>query len=689
MRAPSNVLPLALVALGVACNVPGPDPQSSGPQTQTEVVIVPPADPAIAGPVGVDTGSAATDAVAGAGSTADALPTDAASDAQDLAQPAAALLGQAPWHAAPSADPPPIQGGTLIIADDGSAVAADPDHDSLHLVDLASHEVRTVYFDRGSEPGRVAADAGGRVHVVLRRTGMVATVELSSAQLLTTRPVCPAPSGIAYDPGADLLQVACESGELVALPAAGGDATRVLRLQPGLRDVIVDGDRLRVSELKSATLLELSAADGSVLGQSVPKTVSGTFEPAELQLTPGPTHTMVPAVAWRLRDLGGGNTLMVHQRAQTDAIGIANGDINGSADVQGNPYGNTLDCSGIVQTVISVLGSGGVQQTFPPIANMVLPVDAALGPGRTLALIAAGNTGFEDNATGLGFTSGLLVVNLDVLGGLGESDCFSSGVTTLPNATADVGQPVAVAFAQDGAIVVQSRAPNALSILELKGAPPVLEQRVRIPMGPSSEDLGHDFFHLSASAQVACASCHPGGADDGHAWSFANLGVRRSQSPNVGLDGTAPFHWDGSMPQVEDLVAEVFAHRMGGFQMSQSQVDTLRAWLFALRPPAAIRLADDAAAQRGRTLFVSDAGCADCHGGPHLTNNESRNVGTNGIFQVPSLVGVGYRLPVMHDGCARTLRDRFDPVCGGLTHGNVSGLSEAQLGDLVAYMETL
>jgi len=54
-----------------------------------------------------------------------------------------------------------------------------------------------------------------------------------------------------------------------------------------------------------------------------------------------------------------------------------------------------------------------------------------------------------------------------------------------------------------------------------------------------------------------------------------------------------------------------------------------------------------------------------------------------------SLVGVSYRLPVMHDGCAETLRARFDPDCGGDRHGNTGHLVEEQLGDLVTYPQTL
>jgi hypothetical protein len=43
----------------------------------------------------------------------------------------------------------------------------------------------------------------------------------------------------------------------------------------------------------------------------------------------------------------------------------------------------------------------------------------------------------------------------------------------------------------------------------------------------------------------------------------------------------------------------------------------------------------------------------------------------------------------MHDGCAKTLHDRFDPECGGTAHGDLTGLTDGDVDDLVAYMNTL
>ena len=57
---------------------------------------------------------------------------------------------------------------------------------------------------------------------------------------------------------------------------------------------------------------------------------------------------------------------------------------------------------------------------------------------------------------------------------------------------------------------------------------------------------------------------------------------------------------------------------------------------------------------------------------------------------MPSLVAIGYRTPLMHDGCAPDLRARFDPACGGGdAHGKTSQLGSAQVDDLIAYLQTL
>ena len=85
----------------------------------------------------------------------------------------------------------------------------------------------------------------------------------------------------------------------------------------------------------------------------------------------------------------------------------------------------------------------------------------------------------------------------------------------------------------------------------------------------------------------------------------------------------------------------------------------------------------------------AEVGCVSCHSGALLSNNVLVDVGTGGKFKVPSLRGIGARAPFMHDGCAKTLTDRFT-VCGNSTsHGLTQTMGPEQIADLVAYLETL
>jgi cytochrome c peroxidase len=98
------------------------------------------------------------------------------------------------------------------------------------------------------------------------------------------------------------------------------------------------------------------------------------------------------------------------------------------------------------------------------------------------------------------------------------------------------------------------------------------------------------------------------------------------------------------------------------------------------------------AVARGQTLFNDPSvGCATCHAGSLMTNNATVDVGTGQALQVPSLRGVSWRAPFMHNGCANTLGERFtNASCGGGDkHGVTSTLSSAQLGDLQTYLQSL
>ncbi len=122
---------------------------------------------------------------------------------------------------------------------------------------------------------------------------------------------------------------------------------------------------------------------------------------------------------------------------------------------------------------------------------------------------------------------------------------------------------------------------------------------------------------------------------------------------------------------------------MSGPMLDMGQIDATLSWIDAQPRRTHTMPTDLAAVSRGKALFNDGAraGCVTCHNGPSLTNNQSVDVGTGGLFQVPSLVGISTRGPFMHDGCAPTLKDRFGACGGGDKHGVTSKLKPAEMDD--------
>jgi mono/diheme cytochrome c family protein len=212
--------------------------------------------------------------------------------------------------------------------------------------------------------------------------------------------------------------------------------------------------------------------------------------------------------------------------------------------------------------------------------------------------------------------------------------------------------------------------------------------------GESVYDTGHAIFHESANpnASMSCASCHPEGREDGRVWQFSDVGARRTQSIAGGILATAPFHWNGELDGFDSLMTDVFTGRMSGPELEPARKLAAARWIDSIPHVAISPVANVAAVERGKVLF-NDAktACGSCHSGARLTNNQSVDVGTLGMMQVPSLRGLAARAPYMHDGCAKTLEERFtNQACGGGDqHGQTSQLSTEQIADLVSYLETL
>jgi mono/diheme cytochrome c family protein len=577
--------------------------------------------------------------------------------------------------------PPPISGGTLLVTRDGSrAIAADPDRDLVYVIDLASRTRRfTVALQPGDEPGRLAEDGTGRIHVALRGSGTLATLDPASGTITARRAACPAPRGVAWQASSDMVWVACATGELAALPAAGGSAS-ITVVGRDLRDVIVDGDALSVTRFRSADLLRV-AADGTI---------------SRIDAMPFQSNLFASHVVWRAVPGPGATVVAVHQAESTQSVstrssgGYGGGGVGGGPPVPpplalpedgGGDAGSgflvppTLPgVAGPVTSVLTIIGSDGsafLAQQF----DGVLPVDVAVSSdGSMIAAVAAGSG------------EGAAAIDNVYLFGQG-------GANLSAHLTVGTGQATALAFAANGDLLLQTREPAALWVLPdaagvSDGGTPDAEA-LSIPLSPiSKRDTGHDIFHSHAGALIACASCHPEGGDDGHVW-LLDGNQRRTPSLRGTIAGTAPYHWPGDEADFSAIVRDVYVTRMNGAALADNQTAVLSAWVDSIPAPPAPTWVDANAAAAGRAIFErADVGCASCHSGAKFTNNATVDVGTGAAFQVPPLVGVGWRTPLFHNGCAATIADRFG-MCSTATHGNIASLSPTDVTNLSAYLETL
>jgi hypothetical protein len=519
------------------------------------------------------------------------------------------------------AAPVPVWGGNLLARADGGFVAADAASDRLYfgrVTDGALEVDPPLYLEEGSRPWRMAESPDGAVWVSLRGGGGLARV-LDGA--VSRFEVCADPRGVWAD--ADGVEVACAGGELVSLDLNGAEVDRLV-LVPDLRDVIRVGGERWVTTFRDAALWVV-AADGTVTERRAPEVADRRA-----------------SVAWRLSpDPLGGGALLAHQRARTDLVDLT---------VLGLPAYGSDACDAAVEPAFTRFFPDGTAETSGPLRKSVLPVDLLAEPSGELWVVAAGADGNSD--VGVGWLDPTMFTTTD-------------GCSTAPGypwsaITRGLGGRVTAVAAVDGGRVFAVQAPFGLALAD---DALVVEQW----WAEDAVDRGVHLFHAAPVGALSCASCHPEGGEDGQVWRFgtpAGEQSRRTQSLAGGLSPlTAPLHWDGALVDLPALLTDTYEVRMGG-TLYGGDSDAFATFL--AQTPAAPRAATGPS--EGEAEFIG-ARCAVCHVPPLYTDGLNHDVGTGEVLQTPSLLGLGARGPWMHDGCAATLLQRFDPECGGEDHG--------------------
>jgi hypothetical protein len=563
----------------------------------------------------------------------------------------------------------PVWGGTLETAHaiDGY-VAADPEGNRLFVG--AGVELHTVDLGTNARPFRVLVEED-LAWVTLRGSGELAQVDLNDRAVDWRARVCDEPRGVAHPWATEPLYVACAGGEIVEV-SLDGDVLRSVFVEPDLRDLVpVAGRRLYVSRFASAEVLSIDQRS---------LTVGGRVHLHERG------H-----VAWRMRPDPVGGVVVAHQVVTPVPVMLPPEDAipEDVPPAYGTSLGNV--CGSPTRAVLTrvppqTFGEPGYAYGIPEmitssgLGNLVVVPDFAIAPdGVDATLVAAGAS-----------SGGVAVswfYSFEDMFKYGEGSCLPGGQVHvhLP------GRASAVGYDADGTRMVQSAGPFGLAMAPITGGFAFVDEE------PTSTTEGHTLFHQDPGSGIACASCHPEGTDDGNVWSFVSeadpdtVMLRRTMSLAGGLLSRAPYHWDGADPDAHALMQDVFVTRMGGSLVDSEMVEDLFAWLDGLRPVHVTAHASPEVVESGRAVFET-SGRPECHAGPEYTTNTLEQVRANvPAVKTPSLLGVGVRESLFHDGCASTLEDRFGPSCDAPIdpHGDFSGLSSTDFDALLAFVRSL
>ena len=157
------------------------------------------------------------------------------------------------------------------------------------------------------------------------------------------------------------------------------------------------------------------------------------------------------------------------------------------------------------------------------------------------------------------------------------------------------------------------------------------------------------------------------------------------------VGSTAPYKWDGQDPILQRSLRHTM-QRLGGSEfdlLSEAEVNAMIAYIESLPPPRPRKAEDPEAIARGRAVFEAEA-CDGCHSGPKLADGSQHPLDTT-LAQVdtPSLLGLAHSRPYYHDGSAKDLWTLLTDRGAIHEMADTSELSDAQLRDLNAYLESL
>ena len=200
----------------------------------------------------------------------------------------------------------------------------------------------------------------------------------------------------------------------------------------------------------------------------------------------------------------------------------------------------------------------------------------------------------------------------------------------------------------------------------------------------------------------SCASCHPDARVDGLNWDLLNDGIGTPKNVKSMLlcYDTPPAMSAAVRMSAEEATRAGIERIQFAVPPAEDKVpESLDAYLKSLKAIPSPHLVDgklSESAERGKKLFFDEKiGCGKCHPAPLYTDLQMHDVGSSVPydgrvdFDTPTLVEVWRTAPFMHDGHYTSIKDLLVTGKHGGKAGELDGLSEQDMADLVEFVLSL
>lgn len=596
----------------------------------------------------------------------------------------------------------PTRASSLQVAN-GSVYAVNSDNDSVTAIN-AQTLVKQWEVSVGDEPRTLAVASNGNLWVANQGDATLSVLDGSSGALLDTidLPRGSQPYGIVFSPDATQLYVSLEGqGEVVSLDTGTGTVLATLDVGPDPRGLAVtaDSQALYVTRFISPQQPQGEVRKIATAGFTVEQVISLQNDTTTIdgEDRSGGHPNYLSAITL---SPDGARAWVPSQKVNTGR----------GSFVSGQP----LTFESTVRTIVSQIDLNTDSEDFSAqidFNDANLATDAALTPLGDYVFVA--------------LQANNRVEILDAYSG------SSMGALNTDRA------PKAVAFNDDGSRLYahnfMGRSVEVFDTSSIVNGGDFVAPAIALVPTVSSEQLaanvlqGKRIFYnaddtrMALDGYMACASCHLDGDSDRRVWDFTDRGegLRNTRSL-IGAAGTRDgnVHWTANFDEIHDFENDIRSAFGGTGFLSESDfaatadplgapkaglnadLDALVAYVdsLAVTPPSPYRNNDGsltADAQAGAVLF-DNLNCASCHSGEYFTDGQRWDVGTiqassgqgsgqplAGVgFDTPSLLGLWFKAPYLHNGQAATLQEVLDSS----SHGGTDTLTLQQRDQLAAYL---